>query len=76
MSEAINFNEELVRLWKQRERFSPFTIILTSGDHYEVTEPIQMALGENVVALVPRGSTQVFFRKNQIVGVEVHEPAA
>ena len=75
MGDQLNFNDELLSLWKAKP-FVPFVIILASGDRYEVNEPIQMAMGDNVVVLVPPGSTHVFFRKNQIVGVEVREPAA
>jgi hypothetical protein len=75
VSEALNFNEELLNLYK-REPFTPFTIVLASGDRHEVTEPLRMAMNDNTVALVPPRSTVIFFRKNQIAGVEVHEPAA
>jgi hypothetical protein len=74
MSEAINFNDEIDRLL-DRDPFVPFKIILTSGDRYEITGPRQVAMGDNVVVVVPSKSTHSFFRKNQIVGVEVAEPA-
>jgi hypothetical protein len=74
MSEAINFNNEIDRLL-DRNPFAPFKLILTSGDRYEITRPRQVAMGENVMVVVPSKSTHSFFRKNQIVGVEVAEPA-
>jgi mannose-6-phosphate isomerase-like protein (cupin superfamily) len=49
--------------------------VLASGDRYKVTGSRQVAIGENVIVIVPPKSTHVFFRKNQIVGVEVEEPA-
>lgn len=74
MSEAINFNDEIDRLL-DRDPFVPFTIILSSGDRYEVTGPRQVAMGENVIVVCPPKSTMSFFRKNQVVGVDVAEPA-
>jgi hypothetical protein len=74
MAEEIRFENELNGLL-DREPFVPFTIVLASGDRYKVTGSRQVAIGENVIVIVPPKSTHVFFRKNQIVGVEVEEPA-
>jgi hypothetical protein len=74
MSEAINFDDEINKLL-DRDPFVPFTIILTSGDRYEITGPRQIALGERVIVVVPPKSTHSFFRRNQVVGIDVAEPA-
>jgi hypothetical protein len=74
MSEAINFNNEIDKLL-DNDPFVPFTIILSSGDRYEITGPRQAALGENVIVVVPPKIGISFFRKNQVVGVDVAEPA-
>lgn len=74
MAEDLRFENELNDLL-DREPFVPFSIVVTSGDHYKVTSPRQVAIGDSVVVIVPPKSTMVFFRKNQIVGVEVEEPA-
>jgi hypothetical protein len=75
MSEDLNFNDEIANLL-DRDPFVPFTIILSSGDRYDVTHLHQVAIGNNVIVVVPPRSTLAFFRKNQVVGVELHEPAA
>ena len=74
MAEDLRFDSELNDLL-DRDPFVPFTIVVASGDRYKVTGPRQVAMGENVIVIVPPKSTHVFFRKNQIVGVEVEEPA-
>ncbi len=75
MSEEFNFEEEIRKLWK-RDPFVPFEIVVTSGDRYEINDPIQLAMGGNMVVVVPAKKGLQFFRKNQIVAVEVHEPAS
>lgn len=75
MSEDISFEDELKKAL-DRDPFVPFTIVLTSGDRYEVIDPFTVAIGGSTVVVLPPKSTHVFFRKNQIVAVEVHEPAA
>ena len=74
MAEDLRFDEELNHLL-DRDPFVPFTIIVTSGDRYRITGPRQVALGENLVVIVPPRSTMSFFRKNQVVGIEIEEPA-
>jgi hypothetical protein len=74
MAEEIRFESELNDLL-DREPFVPFTIVVASGDCYRVTGPRQVAIGENVIIVVPVKSTHAFFRKNQVVGIEVEEPA-
>jgi len=72
--EEINFEDEL-RKYARAEPFTPFDIVVTSGDRYEITNPLQLAIGGNtVVVVLPRTGIQ-FFRKNQIVAVHVHESA-
>jgi hypothetical protein len=74
MAEEISFIGEIHKLL-DRDPFQPFTIVLNSGDRHEVTDPHQLALGETVAILIPKKSTSVHMRSNQIVGVEVLEPA-
>jgi hypothetical protein len=73
MTDEINFNDE-IRQMVDREPFTPFTIVLSSGDRYSVLDPYLIAIGENVVSIIGKGVT--FFRKNQIVAVEARETAA
>jgi hypothetical protein len=72
--ERIDFEDELRRLAKA-DPFTPFEIIVTSGDRYEITEELQMAISGNaVVVLMPKRGMQMF-RKNQIVAVHTLESA-
>jgi hypothetical protein len=72
--EQIRFDDEL-RKYARANPFVPFTIITTSGDKYEVTESIQLAIGEStIVVVLPRTGVQLI-RKSQIVAVHVHELA-
>ncbi len=75
MSEEINFEGEILKLM-EREPFVLFTIRLTSGDHYEVTDPHRVALGGSTVVVVHPRSGISFFRKNQIVAVDAPEAVA
>jgi hypothetical protein len=72
--ERIDFEDELRRLAKS-EPFTPFEIVVTSGDRYEVTEELQIAISGNaVVVLMPKRGMKMF-RKNQIVAVHTLESA-
>jgi hypothetical protein len=74
MAEDLRFDSELNDLL-DHEPFVPFVIIVASGDRYRVDSPRQIAVGESVVVILPPKSKMAFFRKNQIVGVEVEKPA-
>jgi hypothetical protein len=75
MSEELSFEDELKKAL-DREPFVPVTVVLTSGDRYEINDPWSIAIGATTVVFLPPRSTHVFFRKNQIVAVETHETAA
>jgi hypothetical protein len=75
MAEELGLEDELKKAL-DREPFVPVTVILTSGDRYEITDPWTLAIGASTVVVLPPRSTHVSFRKNQIVAVETHETAA
>ena len=75
MSEDVNIKDEILK-YMDAEPFHPFTIVMTSGDRYEVTEPHQIAVGQSVIVVLPRGSTHSLLRQNQISSIDVHEPVA
>jgi hypothetical protein len=59
-----------------REPFSPFRIILTSGNTYEVTSPYQIAIGQTQLDYYfPRSDRKAVLRMNQIAAFEDSEPA-
>ena len=75
MSEELNFDDEIIKLL-DTDPFHPFSLVLSSGDRYEVTDPHRVAMGMNVVILVHPRSGVLFLRKTQIVAVDVPEAAA
>jgi hypothetical protein len=59
-----------------REPFSAFRIILTSGDRYEVTSPYQVAIGQTLLFYCfPRSNRTAFLRMNRVAAFEDSEPA-
>lgn len=74
MSEEITIVEEIARYAEARP-FVPFSIVLTSGDRYEITGPLQVAVGESIIIVVPEGERHSVLRQNQIAAIDVHEPA-
>ena len=74
MAEEISVIGEIV---KQLDRvpFQPFTIVMNSGERYEVTWNHQVAVGRDTLILLRLEATSVYMRSNQISSVEVLEPA-
>lgn len=75
MSEEISIIEEIKR-YAQANPFVPFSIVMTSGDRYEMTGAVQVAVGKSIVIVVPEGERHSVLRQNQISAIDVHEPAA
>ena len=73
--EEFRFEQEVEKLLRQ-EPFVPFQVILTSGDRFDVTSPFSLAFRGNAVVVFPPVQAHIFFRKNQLVGTEVTQPAA
>jgi hypothetical protein len=74
MPEALNFEDELKRL-VLRNPFQPFTLKLTNGESFDVTDNLQIAIapeGNTGIFLHPKRGI-VYFRKNQMVSVHVNE---
>ena len=69
--------EERIKLLLRADPFRAFEIVLNNGDRYAISGPFSLAIGTTSMATIypPRGGS-AFFRKDQIVGVEVPEPAA
>jgi hypothetical protein len=74
VSEEISIVEEIARYAEARP-FVPFSIVLTSGDRYEVTRAVHVAVGKSIVIVVPEGERHSVLRQNQIAAIDVHEPA-
>ena len=71
--EGISFDEELQRV-VDHEPFRPFVVWLTSGDRCTVDHPAWLVLGTSVVSYLHPARGQLFFRRNQMVAVEVPMP--
>jgi hypothetical protein len=72
--EEITLIDELDRLL-DRQPFRPFSIIMESGKHYEVTGRRQVAIGRHVVILLGNDSPSVHLRSNSISSLEDSHPA-
>ena len=69
--------EQRIKELLREEPFHPFEIVLSSGDHYRVTSGFSLAIGEaEMSTLYPPKGGKSYFRKDQIIGIEVPEPAA
>jgi len=75
MAEEIDIVSEIGKALDRRP-FVPLVIVATSGDRYEVTGLHQVALGRQVVIILPPDQTSVYLRTNQLVSVELAAPAA
>ena len=72
-NEDPSFDEEL-RRYARADPFQSFDIVVTSGDRYEVTDPLQIAIAGDYVFVANRKGGSKFFRQYQIVAIHVHEP--
>lgn len=71
-SETIDFYDELRRL-RTADPFQPFVIVMTSGQRYEVIDPLAVATGPSMFAVFPPKSGLYFFPLHQISSIEVLE---
>ncbi len=72
--ERISFDDEL-RKAARAVPFVPFEILTTSGEKYEISDSIEIAVGSStVVVVLPKTGVQMI-RKNQIMAIHTHEPA-
>jgi F420-dependent methylenetetrahydromethanopterin dehydrogenase len=71
--EKISFDDELRRV-ARAVPFVPFEITTTSGQKYEITDSVEMAIGTStVIVVLPKTGVQMI-RKDQIVAVHTTEP--
>ena len=71
--------DDTIRELQRQEPFSPFNIVMASGDKYLIDDPYMMVNGPaEIFYAVPRSGKIVRLRKNQIVALEEleHKPAA
>jgi hypothetical protein len=75
VAEEISITNEIEKALDRRP-FLPFSIVVSSGDPYEVTGRHQVAVGKQVVIILPPDSTSIYLRMDQAVAVELAAPAA
>jgi hypothetical protein len=63
---------------KRRDPFSPFQIVMASGDRYLIENPDALAIAATQLHYYPRSGMGIHMRLNQITAVEEHgeRPAA
>jgi hypothetical protein len=70
---------DTIRDLKRREPFSPFKIVMTSGDRYSIEDPDALAIGgSQLFYYLPGTGRLIHMRLNQIAVVEEEneKPAA
>jgi hypothetical protein len=58
---------------KRREPFSPFRIVMASGDRYVIDNPDALAVASTQLHYYPRSGMGIHMRLNQIAAVEEPE---
>jgi hypothetical protein len=76
MAEELSFEDELIRA-VNADPFIPFTVVMCSGDRYEVTSPMQIALGSDLLFIFRAKSKggSAYCRIYNVSSIELAEPA-
>ena len=62
---------DAIRDLKHREPFTPFRVVMTSGESYTVEHPDLLAMNENqLVYCLPRSNRVIYMRLVEIVTVD------
>ena len=70
MAERDESTIETIKHLKRREPFTPFQIVMASGDRYLIENPDALAIASTQVHYYPRTGMGVHLRINQIAVVE------
>jgi hypothetical protein len=65
MSEQIGLRGELIKLL-DGDPFVPFHIVMSSGDRYMVTDPHSVAVGRDVIIVLPPRGVSCTLRFNHV----------
>ena len=78
MAEREESRLDTVRYLRRKEPFTPFWIVMASGDRYLIENPEALAIAATQIHYYPRSGMGIHMRMNQIVAVEEPEekPAA
>lgn len=74
MNQELGNFEQKLRNIARADPFVPFEIVTSSGEHYEVSDSLQIAMGSTAVVLVLSKTGIRTVRMNTITAVHVHEP--
>ena len=69
MAEDIN-SVDTIRDLKNRDRFVPFVVVMSSGDRYLIEDPDALAIATQQLFYYPRSGIGIHMRANQIAAVE------
>ena len=70
MAEHDESTIETIKHLKRRDPFTPFQIVMASGDRYLIENPDALAIASTQVHYYPRTGMGVHLRINQIVVIE------
>lgn len=73
MSKEITVGSEILRL-RDRDPFTPFTIVMSSGDRYRIDDPIELAIGRDALVVISTTRiAHITLRFQAVAAVEVIE---
>lgn len=72
MSEQIGLRDELIGLL-DGEPFSPFEIVMSSGDRYRISDPHSVAVGRDVILVLPPKGGSSALRFNQVNALHIRK---
>jgi hypothetical protein len=55
--------------WVSRDPFEPFTLVVSSGDRFEINDDVQVSVGMMTVQIFSRPAAVTVLRKNQMVAL-------
>ena len=61
---------DVIRHLKRREPYTPFRIVMTSGDQYVIEDPDALAIATSQLHYYPRSGMGIHLRLNQVAAVE------
>jgi hypothetical protein len=70
-TELTKFQAEL-RKYRWAVPFVPFDVLLAGGDRVQIDDPQRLAFGSNLLVWADRKKGINIYRKNQVLGFEVH----
>ena len=70
MAEKEESTRDTIIHFRERDPFVPFRIVMTSGDHYLIDEPVALAIATSQIHYYPRSGLGIHLRLNQIAAVE------